>query len=92
MGRELGRRHQKTWQDLYARPTSSDIRWTAVEGLVRALGGELEERKGSRVAFILGDEVAVLHRPHPRPTISKADVQSVRKFLELAGFELEESA
>lgn len=92
MGKGLGRRHQQTWRSLYARPTRNHIRWTAAEGLVKALGGEVLERQGSRVALILGDEVGVFHRPHPRPTISSADVRSIRKFLELAGFESEESA
>jgi hypothetical protein len=72
---------QRTLVAIFARPTRSDIRWAAIEALVHGAGGEVLEREGSRVAFILNGTRAVFHRPHPRPTASKGAVDAVRRFL-----------
>ena len=79
--------HRKTLRALFERPTRADVRWSRIEGLVSALGGEVTEGRGSRVRFRLGDRVATIHRPHPDPTAGKATVEDVRRFLENAGIE-----
>ena len=53
--------------------------------MLNALGAVLHERAGSRVAVLLNDRVAVLHRPHPGPDMSKGAVRDLRRFLEYAG-------
>jgi hypothetical protein len=73
--------HRKMLAAIFARPTRSDIRWRDIEGLVVALGGEVMERAGSRVAMSLNGVVAVFHRPHPAPTTKKGAVDAVRQFL-----------
>jgi hypothetical protein len=75
----------RTLVAIFTRPTRSDIRWAEIETLVRRLGGDVLEREGSRVAFILNGIRAVFHRPHPRPTASKGAVDAVRRFLVTAG-------
>jgi hypothetical protein len=50
-----------------------------------ALGAQVEERRGSRVAFVWRDQVRVFHRPHPRPETDKGAVASVRGWLESNG-------
>lgn len=70
---------------IFARPTRADIRWSAIESLIRALGGEVSERAGSRVAIRLNDLIAVFHRPHPRPETKKGSVDAMRQFLTNAG-------
>ena len=57
--------------------------WTDIEALFKALGADVSERTGSRVAVVLFDEVRVFHRPHPSPSTDKGAVASVRKWLEL---------
>jgi hypothetical protein len=56
-----------------------------IEGLLRALGGEVTEGRGSRVRFRLGNRVATFHGPHPGRVTGKATVEDVRRFLENAG-------
>jgi hypothetical protein len=73
--------HRKVLAAIFARPTRSDIRWRDIEGLVVALGGEVMERAGSRIAMVLNGVVAVFHRPHPAPTTKKGAVDAVRQFL-----------
>lgn len=78
-------KHRRTLEAIFARPTRANIRWSDVEALVRAQGGLVLEREGSRVAFVLNGVRAVFHRPHPQPTTRKSAVEAVRLFLMNAG-------
>jgi HicA toxin of bacterial toxin-antitoxin, len=81
----MNRKHQATINAVFARPTKSDVRWSAIESLIRALGGEVSERAGSRVVIRLNGLTAVFHRPHPRPETKKGAVDALRHFLTNAG-------
>jgi hypothetical protein len=83
--RPMNKAQLRTLQSIFERPTRADIRWAAIESLVRALGGEVLERAGSRVAARLNGVTAVFHRPHPRPEAKKGAVDAVRQFLTNAG-------
>jgi hypothetical protein len=78
-------KHRATLEAIFDRPTRSDIRWSQIEALILAQGGEVREREGSRVALILNGVRAVFHRPHPQPTTKKGAVDAVRIFLINAG-------
>ena len=81
----MNKARQATLNDVFARPTKADIRWSAIESLIRALGGEVMERAGSRVAARLNGVTAVFHRPHPQPETKKGALDAVRQFLLNAG-------
>ncbi|AGX87059.1 type II toxin-antitoxin system HicA family toxin [Candidatus Symbiobacter mobilis] len=83
----MKRKHQCTLELLFARPTSANIPWRDIEGLLEELGAEVSEREGSRVAVVLFGEVRVFHRQHPSPNTDKGAVASVRKWLEQHGVE-----
>jgi hypothetical protein len=76
---------QVTLNDIFTRPTRANIRWSAIESLIHALGDEVMERAGSRVAARLNGVTAVFHRPHPQPETKKGAVDAVRQFLVNAG-------
>lgn len=76
---------RKTLQAIFEKPTRSDVRWSRIQGLVRALGGEVTRGRGSRIRFRLGERVATFHGPHPNRVAGKATVEDVRRFLENAG-------
>ena len=78
---------RKTLALIFERPTRSDVRWPKIESLIRALGGEVSEGRGSRVRFRLGDRVATFHSPHPKRITGKATLEDIRRFLENAGVE-----
>ncbi len=78
---------RKTLRLIFERPTRADVRWPKIESLIRALGGEVSEGRGSRVRFQLGDRVATFHSPHPKRITGKATLEDVRRFLENAGVE-----
>ena len=77
----LASKHTRTLAAIFANPVKADIRWTDIESLFRALGGEIKEGAGSRVRVELRSVKIVLHRPHPRPETDKGAVVTVRKFL-----------
>jgi hypothetical protein len=79
----MKRKHQRTLERIFARPTSGTIPWSDIESLFKALGAEVSERAGSRVAVVLFGEVRVFHRPHPSPDTDKGAINSIRDWLEL---------
>ena len=80
----MKRKHQKTLEQIYKRPTSGTIPWSDIESLFIALGADISDRAGSRVAVVLFGEVRVFHRPHPSPDTDtdKGAISSIRKWLE----------
>ena len=81
----MNKTQESTLDAIFVRPTKPDIRWYAIESLIRALGGEMTECAGSRVAARLNGVTAVFHRPQPRPETKKGAVDAVRQFLINAG-------
>ncbi len=78
----MKRKHQRTLEKIYKRPTSGNIPWVDIESLLNALGADVSERAGSRIAVVLFGEVRVFHRPHPSPHTDKGAIASIRKWLE----------
>lgn len=73
--------HRKTLEAVFSKPTRSGIRWSDIESLVKALGGEVIERGGSRVGLVVNNVRGNFHRPHPSPDTNKGAVDAVRLFL-----------
>ena len=80
----MNRRHRRTLEAIFAHPPGA-VRWRDVEFMLKGLGGIVSERAGSRVAILLNARVAVFHRPHPGPEMSRGAVRDLRRFLENAG-------
>ena len=83
----MKRKHQKTLNSIFARPTSGNIKWGDIELLFVELGAELSEREGSRIGVRLFGERRIFHRPHPSPSTDKGAVASIRKWLKENGVE-----
>ncbi len=69
----------------FVNPVRADIEWISVASLLRALGAEIREARGSRLLIRLNDVHMVFHRPHPRKELERGAVKSMRRFLEAAG-------
>ena len=87
---KLSSKHRRTLRALFEDPVRSNVKWTDIEKLLRALGAELTEGSGSRVRIYLSGVRAVFHRPHPEPDTDKGALKSMRRFLSQAGVEPEE--
>ena len=75
----------RTLKDIFEDPVRSDVSWADIESLLRSLGAEITEGRGSRVRIALNGVRAVFHRPHPAPATDKGALKSMRRFLRAAG-------
>ncbi|MEG2173365.1 MAG: type II toxin-antitoxin system HicA family toxin [Desulfovibrionaceae bacterium] len=81
----MNNQQQKTLKAIFARPVLKSIIFAQVESLLVALGCELIEGNGSRVAFKKGAQRLDVHRPHPGKEAKPYQIQAVREFLEAIG-------
>jgi hypothetical protein len=81
----MNSRHRKTLAAVFAEPTSANIEWAAVEGLLIAAGCAVIEGGGSRVKFERNGLIASFHRPHPAKEAKRYQVRDAREYLEKLG-------
>ena len=81
----MNTKHRKTLAAIFSRPTSASILFADLEALVKALGGSVVEREGSRVRIELNGELWRCHRPHPGKEAKRYQVEEARELLERAG-------
>ena len=77
----MNSRQRRTLEEIYTNPVLRNIEWRRIESLLIALGCELIEGSGSRVAFKKGELRADFHRPHPGNEAKPYQVRAVREFL-----------
>ena len=81
----MKKKHRKTLEAIFKRPTQAGISWKDLEAMLIAIGASISEGRGSRVRIELNGEDAVFHRPHPEKETDKGAIASMRRFLENAG-------
>ena len=81
----MNSKQRRTLEAIFHEPTKANIAWKDIESLLRGLGAEIREGRGSRVRVMLNNVAAVFHRPHPQPSTNKGAVESVREFLIRSG-------
>jgi hypothetical protein len=81
----MNAKHRKTLAAIFTRPTSASIVFADIEALIKALGGSVLEREGSRVRIELNGEQWRCHRPHPGKDAKRYQVEEARELLERAG-------
>ena len=84
----MNSKQRKTLESVFSSPVPANIEWKKIESLFLALGATIIEGSGSRVSFILNDEKADFHRPHPGKEAKKYQVRNARDFLTKAGVEI----
>lgn len=83
----MNNKQRQTLRAIFTSPVRSDIKWTDIESLFKALGAKVSQGKGSRVRVSLNRVKAVFHEPHPEKETNKGAVKAVREFLENAEIE-----
>jgi hypothetical protein len=81
----MNAKHRKTLIAILSRPTSTSIVFADIEALIKALGGSISEREGSRVKIEIKGEQWRCHRPHPGKEAKRYQVEEVRELLERVG-------
>ena len=69
-------RHVKTLKAILCKPTLASIVFSDIETLIVALGGEIVEGSGLRMAFILNGKRMDAHRPHPGKEAKRYQVEN----------------
>lgn len=83
----MNSKQRRALEAIFDDPLRADVRWSDIENLLAALGGELSEGRGSRMNVKLNGQRAVFHRPHPSPVTDKGALRAVRRFLKDSGIE-----
>lgn len=83
----MNNKQRQTLRAIFTSPVRSDIKWTDIESLFKALGATVSQGRGSRVRVSLNGIKAVFHEPHPEKETNKGAVKAVREFLENAEIE-----
>lgn len=78
-------KHRRTLKAVFTDPVPAGIEWSAIEGLLVAVGCRLIEGSGSRVRFEHRGHVATFHRPHPAKEAKRYQVRDARAYLERIG-------
>lgn len=81
----MNAKHRKTLDAIFARPVPASIVFADIESLIKALGGSVTERAGSRVNIELKGGQWRCHRPHPGEEARRYQVEEARELLERAG-------
>lgn len=81
----MNSKHRKILAAIFAQPTLSSILFTDIEALIKAFGGTVAEREGSRIRIELKGETWRCHRPHPGKEAKRYQVEEARELLERAG-------
>ncbi|MCK5689409.1 type II toxin-antitoxin system HicA family toxin [Myxococcota bacterium] len=81
----MNSKHKKTFESIFSNPVNGMLEWQKIESLFLALGAEIIQGSGSRVAFVLNGEKLDIHRPHPAKEALRYRVKDARQFLINAG-------
>ena len=71
----MNTKHRKTFDVIFARPTSAAIVFADFEALIKALGDAVSEREGSRVRIELNGGQWRCQRPHPGKEAKRYQVE-----------------
>ena len=77
----MNSKHRKTLITVFSDPVPRSLEWRRIEILLLAVGCELIEGQGSRIAFKRGGLRADFHRPHPGKEAKPYQVRAAREFL-----------
>ena len=81
----MNSKQRTTLASIFAKPTLASIVFADIESLVKALGGDVHEREGSRVSIELMGEEWRCHRPHPGKEAKRYQVEQARDLLDRVG-------
>ena len=83
--RRMNAKQRKTLAAVFAQPTLASIPFAEIESLIKALGGTVTERQGSRIRADLKGGQWYAHRPHPGKEAKRYQVEQLRELLERVG-------
>ncbi len=81
----MNSKQKRTLKAVFAERAPGAVAWADIESLLKSIGCEVIEGRGSRVRFARGEEIELFHRPHPDKEARRYQVLAARAFLERLG-------
>lgn len=81
----MNSKQKKTLANIFSTPVKTNIKWTAVESLIKSLGGTIDQGSGSRVRIVINDIALNIHTPHPGNELKPYQVRAIRKLFSETG-------
>lgn len=82
---KLNSKQAKTYRQIWAKPTSKNIRFSDVDKLLIGLGCKRTTKGGANVVFEYNGHTWGMHPPHPRPLVKTPYIPKIRRFLTDSG-------
>jgi hypothetical protein len=81
----MNSKQRRTLAAVFSNPMPKTLPWNDLEALLRAVGSEVVEGDGSRVAFRLKGARVSFRRPHPGNEAQAYQIRAAREFLTTLG-------
>lgn len=76
--------HLRALEAVFRHPVAENLEWMDVLGLIARIG-TVNDKGDNKVAFEVGGQRLLLHKPHTKD-LTSSDVADLRHFLERAGW------
>jgi hypothetical protein len=83
----MNNKHSKTLDSIFFNPVKKNIKWSAVEKLVGAIGGVIKQGDGSRIRIDILDQSLNIHTPHPQKELKPYQVRALKKLFSDVGIQ-----
>ena len=70
---------------IFTTPPPTDLAWSDVESVLRALHVAVVDREDARIALVKDGEAMIVYRPRPKPLALGATIRDVAAFLRTLG-------
>jgi hypothetical protein len=81
----MNKKQRKTLLAVFTSPTPKSLPFSDMESLFRAVGCEVIEGDGSRIAFKLRGARVTFHRPHPGKEAKEYQIEAAKDFFKALG-------
>ncbi|CAC9492249.1 hypothetical protein [uncultured Gammaproteobacteria bacterium] len=77
----MNNKQRKILKKIMTTPALASVEFDEVVKCMVAMGCDFKQGEGSRVAFIIGSEVLVIHKPHPNKELKRYAVKQLQLFI-----------
>ncbi len=77
----MNKKQRKIYDTIFAESIKDNIDWDDIVTLIKAVGGTVSQKDGSRVRLDLNNLSINIHSPHPQKELKRYQVKAIREFL-----------
>jgi hypothetical protein len=81
----MSKKHQRTYEAIFAKPDRGNIDWDDFISLLEFLGVEVINQNGAARTLWFDGVFIVLHEPYPDHYLYKTDLKRIRRFISSSG-------